>query len=802
MRVSSRSTVVGCLLSAAVLLGSVSVSAQRKKAATKTGSSANEVLRSAGDEARFRVIPQFAGSKSAPYFIENPGIHFAPVFADVEAKDWSAAHQKLTRATLAGEVSQSAGMSFLAGYVAHQAGHHGHALALFQTLADGKISELDDYIHYYAARSAQADGKYHEAALHAAYIKPESLLYQSSLSDLSKALIAAGTPDDLKRAAEILALYIKLFPSRSEAVEARMTLAKLLEKKGDLQGAAEYYFAVWDEFPLSSHSGSARQKLDALMPKLKKENAAKFSATSSPQREMRRYRVYFDQHKSETLIPELSAAAESWKKGSPERCEALFLVARSHTKLRQHTDGGPVYDRVIKECKGTDFELRSLYLGGRGLWNSNQRAEARVVFKRIWTDFPKHSFADDAMYFSARILREDGKNEEARTLLRDQVKRYPNGDMATDAHWLLVREMFETKNYKGVIEYVDALKETGEDDLYTRGRLHYFRARAQEFSGNPKTAEKSYASVITTYPTTYYALLAFNRRAELLGATNPSDSKLDICGQNQQLCKNAFKEIDAPEKIKIPAALREEDNFKKGSILLSLGLTDLARQEFSALRSLHAKEPDTLWALAYLLDSAQAYPISHDIPRRSIENWVTGYPDNATRARWEVAFPTPFKPLVNEWATARKIPMELVYAIMREESGFNPRVESWANARGLLQLMEPTAKNVARTDKFGELSSSQLFDPTINIRLGTGYMAELSGQLKGHPALIIAGYNGGHGNVSRWLNERGDLPLDLWVEDIPYGQTRDYTKRVLTSFWTYSFLYGERQVPEVPFSLK
>lgn len=802
MRVSSRSIVVGCLLSAAVLLSSVSVSAQSPKTAPKADSTANEVLRSAGDEAKFRVISGFSGSKSTPYFIESPGIHFAPVFADIEAQDWAAAHQKLTRATLAGEVSKSAGMSFLAAYVAHRSGNHAHALALFQTLVDGPIVELDDYIHYYAAKSAQAAGQYHEAALHAAYIKPESLLYQSSLTELSKALIAVGSPADLQRAAEILALYIKLFPGRSEAVEARMTLAGLLEKKKDFQRAAEYYFAVWDEFPLSSHAGSARKKLDALMPKLKKEIAAKFGAISSPQREMRRYSVYFDQHKSETLIPELSAAAETWKKGSPERCEALFLVARSHTKLRQHTNGWPVYERVIKECKGTDFELRSLYLGGRGLWNSNQRAEARVVFKRIWTEFPTHSFADDSMYFSARILREEGKNEEARALLRDQVKRYPSGDMATDAHWLLVREMFEAKNYKGVIEYVDGLKETGENDLYTRGRLHYFRARAQEFSGNPKTAEKSYASVITSYPTTYYALLAFNRRAELLGNASSSGSKRDVCAQNQQLCKTTFKKIDSPETIKIPEALREEDNFKKGSILLSLGLTELARQEFGALRSLHAKEPDTLWALAYLLDSAQAYPISHDIPRRSIENWVTGYPDNTTRARWEVAYPTPFKPLVTEWATARKIPVELVYAIMREESGFNPRVESWANARGLLQLMEPTAKNVARTDKFGELSSPQLFEPAINIRLGTGYMAELSGQLKAHPALIIAGYNGGHGNVSRWLNERGELPLDLWVEDIPYGQTRDYTKRVLTSFWTYNYLYGDQQVPEIPFLLK
>jgi soluble lytic murein transglycosylase len=81
-------------------------------------------------------------------------------------------------------------------------------------------------------------------------------------------------------------------------------------------------------------------------------------------------------------------------------------------------------------------------------------------------------------------------------------------------------------------------------------------------------------------------------------------------------------------------------------------------------------------------------------------------------------------------------------------------------------------------------------------------MRDLGDKLGDHPALMIAGYNGGHGNVSRWLDERGDLPLDLWVEDIPYGQTRKYTKRVLSTFWTYNWLYSESRVPRLSFAVK
>jgi len=67
--------------------------------------------------------------------------------------------------------------------------------------------------------------------------------------------------------------------------------------------------------------------------------------------------------------------------------------------------------------------------------------------------------------------------------------------------------------------------------------------------------------------------------------------------------------------------------------------------------------------------------------------------------------------------------------------------------------------------------------------------------------LMIAGYNGGMGNVGRWLKEADSPDLDLMIEDIPFGQTRNYTKRVLLSFWVYSWLYGEGQVPRFSMTL-
>ena len=138
---------------------------------------------------------------------------------------------------------------------------------------------------------------------------------------------------------------------------------------------------------------------------------------------------------------------------------------------------------------------------------------------------------------------------------------------------------------------------------------------------------------------------------------------------------------------------------------------------------------------------------------------------------------------------------------MREESGFNPRVESWANARGLLQLLDDTAARMARRDELSNYRFARLDEPDINVRLGSAYMQSLGESFDNHPVLISAGYNGGSGNVTRWLNEFGDLPLDLFVEDIPFGQTRNYAKRVLMSHWIYSYLYGEYRAPRLAFDL-
>ena len=131
----------------------------------------------------------------------------------------------------------------------------------------------------------------------------------------------------------------------------------------------------------------------------------------------------------------------------------------------------------------------------------------------------------------------------------------------------------------------------------------------------------------------------------------------------------------------------------------------------------------------------------------------------------------------------------LAWAIMRRESGFRPDVVSSADARGLMQIIPPTAKAIALELKTTTPAPDDLYAPEINVRFGTWYLSALIDRM-GHPALCAASYNAGPSAVSKWMAQRGLLPLDEWIEEIPYKETRGYVKQVTTDLFIYRQLYG------------
>ena len=150
----------------------------------------------------------------------------------------------------------------------------------------------------------------------------------------------------------------------------------------------------------------------------------------------------------------------------------------------------------------------------------------------------------------------------------------------------------------------------------------------------------------------------------------------------------------------------------------------------------------------------------------------------------EAGLTVEIKPGETRTGTGRGAPPELLYSLMREESGFRTDVVSIAGARGLLQLMPETAERLARTAPIEGFTTDDLFDPRINVRLGAQYFADLLRQFAGRTSAAIGSYNAGPHVVVRWAPE-SSREDDEWVEEIPYEETRAYVKRVLRSAQAY-----------------
>ena len=125
----------------------------------------------------------------------------------------------------------------------------------------------------------------------------------------------------------------------------------------------------------------------------------------------------------------------------------------------------------------------------------------------------------------------------------------------------------------------------------------------------------------------------------------------------------------------------------------------------------------------------------------------------------------------------------------------NPKARSPVGARGLMQLMPATARATAKAARLPRPALTALYDPATNVRLGSHHMAQLMARYGNHRVLAAAAYNAGTGRVKRWLAERPNLPTDVWIETIPFTETRGYVKGVLAFSVVYAGRLGEPAAP-------
>jgi soluble lytic murein transglycosylase len=154
----------------------------------------------------------------------------------------------------------------------------------------------------------------------------------------------------------------------------------------------------------------------------------------------------------------------------------------------------------------------------------------------------------------------------------------------------------------------------------------------------------------------------------------------------------------------------------------------------------------------------------------------------------ELRFPLAHQQQVLHQAARQKINPAWAFAIIRQESAFTADARSHAGALGLMQLLPRTARDMARSLRVRTPRRGDLLKIDTNIQLGVGYLKKVQDRYQGHPVLATAAYNAGPSNVKRWLPNDKSVAADIWIETVPFKETRDYLKRVLT----YTVIYEQR----------
>jgi soluble lytic murein transglycosylase len=166
-------------------------------------------------------------------------------------------------------------------------------------------------------------------------------------------------------------------------------------------------------------------------------------------------------------------------------------------------------------------------------------------------------------------------------------------------------------------------------------------------------------------------------------------------------------------------------------------------------------------------------------------------PTEATRWVWDAGFPRPHAARVEAAEDEQQLPRHYLFAIMRQESAFNDRDVSSARAIGLLQMIPPTTRRVAQTLGL-PFREELLFQPAYNIRVGGWYIGRLFHQYRAMLPRAIGAFNAGPGAMGRWVRQWPDDEVDLFVERIPFDETRTYVRRVIQNLARYRYLYGPR----------
>lgn len=436
------------------------------------------------------------------------------------------------------------------------------------------------------------------------------------------------------------------------------------------------------------------------------------------------------------------------------RLRALFNTRR-YRDLLAETSALPVKDPAL------------VMMRARAAWRSGQPTEFLAGLQRVEREFPQSPQAVEAKVLRAKYYTTDETNYDiALADLKSAVDAGATGNEGENL-WNLGWTYVLAHRDDDALQTFDRYARLFPDGDYLSNSL-FWSGKIFARRGDIAQRDAKFRTLIASYPFSYYSY----RAKQIAGST------LDVPPSAQ-----TFPDVDAQ------LAMVSDPRYAAVQELAWLGLMRDATRE---LKLLAAANPDNLglsFALADLYVQAGEPFKANSVLQRRFRQFVRHGGNGIPQRFWEILFPLNYWETIRREAERRQIDPYLVASIIRQESGFEPTVVSNAGAVGIMQIMPEEAAMIASRAGLTDVTRETLFDPHVNIAVGAAEFVQKLALVNGNDTLAIAAYNAGEAAVGRWIAQTPVDDIDLFVESIPYAETRLYVKSVTRNRFEYRRIY-------------
>lgn len=651
--------------------------------------------------------------------------------------------------------------SFAAGLLLTQNHRDREAVDRFRATEVGS-TELPGYALFLAARELETirPDEALEALKELVSRYPDFLFIDQARLDRARLLGDRGARD------EAIALLEPAAKSGDPDVrgDALDELGSLLADAKRYDEAVVALETLYYELPRHSRAAAAGRRLNGLRAKLPAPEPLHFYTLG-----LHRAEILMEDEQYSKAYETLAALLTRYSKvGDEELLRLKMGIAQYH---RRHFTSAVAN---LKKVHRDELVPRAMFYLAEAARRLRQKTVYLTRVGDLVESYPKSPWSEDALVGLARYHSDQDEKHAALGEYRRVVELFPNGKHFLEAKWHVLWDEYRSGKYAdAAFGWEEAARERpGEDEV---PRFLYWAGHAYQDAGRFDRAEPIYRQVLLGYQNTYYGRRALEHLSEIEG------QKASLAAL--QTARDGIDLSDAlvVERIGLQRRIAE---------LYSVGLEKEALLEID--RAVSGRRDDAAFlALAAWIQADQNRNLEAFRTLRGafpFHGSATG--DLLPRPIWELLYPLHYWDSVVRYSTDRGIDPYLVAALIRQESTFNPRVRSRAGARGLMQILPSTGRVLARQER-RRYHTSDLYDPEVNIRYGTRYLKDILESFDGRVDYALASYNAGPHRVKRWTGMDMTIPSEIFIEEIPFDETRDYVKLVLRNEMLYRRLYRE-----------